>query len=129
MPTITKKTIKEKGIENAKFVAKIALGRTILSNVNGVLRKKAPIMVRGYFDEYSTVIDVAMAFAIARLAENYRPDDKKLAIVAESLELAALSSGGEVLGKMLCDLLDKVSIPEILTEDVADAEVTAVDSK
>lgn len=112
--------LKVKGIENAKFVAKIALGKSILDGVNKQIKKKLPLMVRGYYDEYHAISDMVISSVLSVAGKNYYGNSKKLNLILESVELAALADGGNKGAEVIASLLRNVKIPEILQDEIED---------
>jgi len=114
----TAMTVAGKNKGAATMAAQIEVGKIANSKITKLLAAKAPLMTRGYIKQYPQVVGLLAANVISMGVEQYAPQNKKAAIVADCMMNAAwleLTSAlniedklDELLKMIPTDLLEKL---------------------
>lgn len=105
---------KAKAKSNAIMVAKMTVGRTVLKRINKVMVKSVPMMFRGYVEEYSQYSNMIVSFGLSLALQRLYPDNERVNIICESMELASNAMLAEKGSDFIEGLLDNIDIPPIL---------------
>lgn len=105
---------KAKAKSNAIMVAKMTVGRTVLKRINKIMVKSVPMMFRGYVEEYSQYSNMIVSFGLSLALQRLYPDNERVNIICESMELASNAMLAEKGSDFIESLLDNIDIPPIL---------------
>lgn len=107
-------TAKNKGY--AKEAAKTAFGKVVLKQFKDQLRKKAPMMVRGYISDDNPLSDLVIAVLFDAAVSRFAPGNEKASVIADCLMTSAYMNSGDFAADMVNGLIAGIELPELPKE-------------